>query len=303
MADEDFRTRITKQIVGAAARFAFNGVTPRKVLRPIVNQFGRIASAPEGMELQEGVVDGIPYDFWTPTDLEPGRLLLYSHGGGYIMFSHKTHRSLAARLAQELAAQAIVYDYRLAPENKFPAAVDDALTMYKYALRAGYDAKNIILAGDSAGGGLTFALLLAAREQGLPLPGLAIGLSPWVDMTRSGVSMQENADKDVMLKPDGVKDFAEQYLGDADPKHPYASPLFADLKGLPPIMLQAAGDEILRDDSVRFAAALREAGVKTELDLWPGLFHVFELAWRWLPESEEAIQRIGDFVRRHYEKS
>lgn len=296
----ELRTKITKQLVGLATRFAFNDSMPLSTLRTMVDQLGRIAGAPAGVELQEGEVDGIPYDFWTPQNLEPGRLLIYSHGGGYTMFSRRTHRSLAARLAQECAAQAIVYDYRLAPEHKFPAAIEDALIVYRYALRAGYDPKNIIFAGDSAGGGITFVLMLAARHEGLPLPGLAIGLSPWIDMTLSGTSMRDNADTDVMLTPAVVEQFREKYLGSADAKHPYASPLFADLKGFPPVMLQAAGDEILRDDSVSFAAALRAAGVKVELDVWPGLFHVFELAWRWLPESQEAITRIGDFVRRHF---
>ncbi len=296
----ELRTKITKQLVGLATRFAFNESTPLSTLRTLVNQFGRLVAPPAGVELQEGEVDGIPYDFWTPQNLEPGRILLYSHGGGYIMFSRRTHRSLAARLAQEFAAQAIVYDYRLAPEHQFPAAIEDALMVYKYVLRAGYDPKKVIFAGDSAGGGITFALMLAARHEGLPLPGLAIGISPWVDMTLSGISMRENADTDVMLTPTVVEHFRKKYLGSGDPKHPYVSPLFADLKGLPPVMLQAAGDEILRDDSVSFAAALRKAGVNVELDVWPGLFHVFELAWRWLPESEEAIVKIGDFVRRHF---
>jgi len=216
------------------------------------------------------------------------------------MFSRRTHQGISTRLAQELSAQAIVYDYRLAPEHPFPAAIDDALTVYRYVLNQGYAPRNIIFAGDSAGGGITFGLMLAARDAGLPLPGLAIGLSPWVDMTASGISMRENAEKDVMLKPTGIAKFAMKYLGATNPKHPYASPLYGDLKGLPPVMLQAAGDEILRDDSVRLAIALREAGVHVELDVWPGLFHVFEFAWRWLPQAEEGMIKIGDFVRRHF---
>lgn len=297
----DLRTDITKWIVGLGTRFAFNERTPLPALRKIIDQIGLIARPAPGSELQEGAIDNIPFDFWTPPRLEPGRLIIYSHGGGYTMFSRRTHRGLASRLAQELEAQAIVYDYRLAPEHKFPAAIDDAMQVYKHVLSLGYDPKNIIFAGDSAGGGITFGLMLAARDAGLPLPGLAIGLSPWVDMTASGFSMRENAEKDVMLKPAGIAKFALKYLESGqDPKHAYASPLFADLKGLPPVMLQAAGDEILRDDSVRLAAALREAGVKVELDVWPGLFHVFEFAWRWLPQAEEGIVKIGDFARRHF---
>ncbi len=297
---EDFRTRLTKQLVGAATRFAFNDKLPAPLLRRVIDQIGVISPPAKGCELVEGNVDGIEYDFWTPTNAVPGRILLYSHGGGYVMFSHKSHRSLASRLAVEFAAQAIVYNYRLAPEHRFPAAIDDALAVYEHVLKLGYDPKNIIFAGDSAGGGITFALMLAARDKGLPMPGLAIGISPWVDMTLSGVSMRENPPTDVMLQPEDIIGFRTKYLADADAKHPYASPLFADLKGLPPVMLQAAGDEVLRDDSVMFAAALRSAGIPVELDVWPGLFHVFEFAWRFLPQSNEAIVKMGDFVRRHY---
>lgn len=298
--ENDWKTRLIKQVVGAGTRFAFNQSIPRPIIRASLDALGlALGPAPE-CALIEGTIDSIAYDFWTPVELKPGRLLIYSHGGGYTMFSRKTHRTLASRLAVEFEAQALVYDYRLSPEHRYPAAIDDALAVYQHVLRQGYDPRNIILAGDSAGGGLTFALLLAARDKNLPMPGLAIGISPWVDMTMAGYSFRENTDKDVMLSPDSVRHFREMYLDGGDPKQPYASPIFADLKGFPPVLLQAAGDEILRDDSVQFAAALREAGVKVELDVWPGLFHVFEFAWRILPQADEAILKMGDFVRRHY---
>lgn len=301
-ATADLTTSITKQIIGLGTRFAFYGGAPLNARRQLIDTLQHITMPADGCELSTGAIDTIRYEFWTPRTFVPGRILLYSHGGGYMMFSPGTHRGIATRLAHELSAQAIVYDYRLAPENKFPAAIDDALSVYRYVLSLGYNPHNIIFAGDSAGGGITFGLMLAARDHGLPLPGLAIGLSPWVDMTASGISMRENADKDVMLSPTGIASFAVEYMGGSDAKHPYASPLFGDLKGLPPIMLQAAGDEVLRDDSVRLAAAIREAGGKVELDVWPGLFHVFEFAWRWLPQADEGMRKIGDFVRRHYSK-
>ena len=300
LSSDDLRTGAIKQVLGVGTRLAFNRNIPKPVVQLGLNALGVAIGPAAGCSLMEGSIDTVAYDFWTPEVLKPGRLLVYSHGGGYTMFSHKTHRTLASRLAVEFEAQAMVYDYRLSPEHRFPAAVDDALTVYQHVLRQGYDPANIILAGDSAGGGLTFALLLAARDHNLPMPGLAIGISPWVDMTLSGYSFQENPHKDVMLSPEGVRHFREMYLDGGDPKHPYASPLFGDLKGFPPVMLQAAGDEILRDDSVLFAAALRQAGIKVELDISPGLFHVFEFAWRVLPQAEEAIIRMGDFVRRHY---
>lgn len=297
---DDLQSNLVKQAVGLGTQFAFNSNLPRPLVRRLLDAMGVALGPAPGVTLVEGSVDAVAYDFWTPENLKPGRLLVYSHGGGYTLFSRKTHRTLASRLAVEFAAQAIVHDYRLAPEHRFPAAVEDTLIIYQHVLRQGYDPKNIIVAGDSAGGGLTFALLLAARDHQLPMPALVIGISPWVDMTLSGYSFQENVHKDVMLSPDEVRRFRAMYLDGQDPKHPYASPLYGDLRKFPPVMLQAAGDEILRDDSVLLAAALRQAGVPVELDITPGLFHDFEFAWRVLPQGEAAIVRMGDFVRRHF---
>jgi len=299
-AMENLRTNTTKRVIGALTKFAFNDRMPSSTLRGLIDQIGVISQPAPSVELAAGEHHTIPFDFWTPDNLKPGRLLFYSHGGGYTMFSRRTHQGLVTRLAKEFAAQAIAYDYRLAPEHKFPAAIDDAMTMYKYVLELGFNPADIIFAGDSAGGGITFALMLAARDQGLPLPALAIGLSPWLDMTASGASMRECAATDVMLSPEAIAKFVLKYMSGVDVKHPYASPLFGNLQGLPPVLLQAAGDEILRDDSVRLASALRAAGVRVDLDIWPGLFHVFEFAWRWLPEAEDAIVKMGDFVRLHF---
>lgn len=299
----DPRTRWIMQAIGQGVRLAFNPKVPRPIVQALLNRLGNIAPPAPQVALSEHKLDNLAYDFWTPENLIPGRLLIYSHGGGYTLFSHKTHRTLVSRLAHEFRAQALVYDYRLAPEHIFPAPVEDALSVYRFVLSLGYDPKNIIVAGDSAGGGLTFALLLAARDQGLPLPGLAVGLSPWVDLTFSGKSFTENAPKDVMLSPKGTRHFKEIYLKGADAKHPYASPLFGNLKHFPPVMLQAADDEILRDDAVNFAEAIKKAGGKVSLDIWPGLFHVFEFAWRFLPQAEKAIVRLGDFVREHFDNA
>jgi len=290
--------RLAKIIVSGGARFAFNDKLPLPFLRWAINQIPYLEGGDKTCELSEGAIDGIPYDFWTPKKLKPGRVLLYSHGGAYTMFSHRTHRSLVSRLAREFKAQAIAHDYRLSPEHQFPAAIEDTLRIYQHLLRLGYNPKNIIFAGDSAGGGITFALLLALRDRDLPLPALAIGISPWVDLTMSGKSIEKNAASDNMLSLEGLKKFAIRYVKNPeDIRHPYVSPLFADLSGLPPIFLQAAEDEILRDDAIRMEAALKKANVPVTLDVWPGLFHVFEFAWRYLPQSEAAIVRMGDFVR------
>ncbi|MCX7633285.1 MAG: alpha/beta hydrolase [Turneriella sp.] len=297
---DNLRAFALKQLVGAGTRTVFSQRLPRPLMRSLLDALAMAIPPAAGVNLEEGRLGQVPCDFWTPQNFQPGRLLLYCHGGGYTLFSRKTHRVLVSRLAQEFAAQAVAFDYRLAPEHRFPAAVEDALSVYRELLARGFAPEKMVFAGDSAGGGLTFALLLAAKDAKLPLPALAVGISPWLDLTLSGYSHVENRDKDPMLVPENTQKLRDDYLGDADARNPYASPLFGNLAGLPPVMLQAAGDETLRDDSVLFAAALRQAGVIVELDICPGLFHDFQIFWQVLPEAEAAIRRMGQFVRQHW---
>ncbi len=232
----------------------------------------------------------------TPEALE-SRVIYYLHGGGYITGSVITHREMISRLSRTAAARALAIDYRLAPEHPFPAAVEDATAAYRWLLSTGLDPAGIVIAGDSAGGGLTVATLVALRDAGDPLPAAAVCLSPWVDLEGIGESMSSKADVDPMIQREELLDMARAYLGEADPRTPLAAPLYADLTGLPPVLIQVGRAEILLDDSVRLAERARAAGVDVTLDPWDDMFHVWQAFALLLPEGQQAIDRIGEFVR------
>ena len=225
--------------------------------------------------------------------------VLYLHGGAYAYGSPSVYRDAIWRMAHATAAAVLCIDYRLAPEHPFPAGLDDAVHAYRWLLSQGADPMRIALMGDSAGGGLAYATLLRLRDEGAPLPAAAVGLSPWTDLTLSGESIRRNAEADPMLNAGQARFLADCYLGGADPKNPYASPLFGDFTGLPPSLIQVGDDEILLDDAVRLADGMRRAGCKAELELWPRMPHVWQMYAAFLPEGRKAIARIGRFVRQH----
>jgi acetyl esterase/lipase len=193
----------------------------------------------------------------------------------------------------------LAIDYRLAPEHPFPAALDDALSAYRWLLDGGAAPDKILVMGDSAGGGLTLAALLKLRDDSLPLPAAAVALSPWTDLALTGASLKLNARSDPMLNVEHLPMLAQEYLAGADPRLPYISPLYGDLAGLPPVLLQVGGDEILRDDAVRMHERLRDAGCQSELEVWPRMPHVWHAFAPVLPEARRAIASIGAFARRH----
>jgi epsilon-lactone hydrolase len=227
---------------------------------------------------------------------ERGRVVLYLHGGGYVIGSVKSHRSLAARIGRAARAEVLVLDYRLAPEHSFPAAIDDAIAAYRWLLDQGLSPKNLAIAGDSAGGGLAVAALLAIRDAKLPQPGAAVLLSPWVDLAGDGASMQSNAASDPMIQKEGLVAMARHYLHGTDPRHPMASPIYADLTGLPPMLVQVGTAETLLDDSVRLAARAEAGGVAVTLEKWDDMIHVWQ-AFASLPEAQRAVERIGEYLR------
>lgn len=229
---------------------------------------------------------------------EPG-VLLYLHGGAYVMGSPRTHRALAARLAGLAGLDALLPRYRLAPEHPFPAAFDDVCTAYAALLARGYSPERIALAGDSAGGGLALALLAALRLRGWPSPAALVAFSPLTDMTFSGPSFRENARRDVMLPPSRADDIRRFYLGrGGDPRDPRVSPLFAQWCRPPPVLLQVSRSEILRDDSLRMAERLRDAGGRVDCTLCGDLPHVWQIFQGRLPEADAALVQAGDFLRR-----
>ncbi len=226
-------------------------------------------------------------------------VILYFHGGGYVACSPRTHRSITAALAKRLRARVFAPDYRLAPEFPFPAALDDALQSYRWLLDQGIPPGAIALAGDSAGGGMVLATLLRIRDAGLPVPGCGVCFSPWTDMLGSGPSILANAATDFLLQPEDVPRFARLYLGGAEPKDPFASPVYADLRALPPLLIQVSDSEILLDDARAIHRRCQQAEVASTLSTYHGLPHVWQLLGPWVPESRRALDEAADFIRHH----
>ncbi len=242
-------------------------------------------------------VNGVPGEWVTPPRVEGGRTVLYLHGGYYVLGSIRSYRNMAGNVAAAARARALIVDYRLAPEHPFPAALDDALTAYHWLLEHEATPEQITLAGDSAGGGLALALLLFLRERGEPLPAAAVCMSPATDLSLSGETWRTNARKDVVVSRYLAEQAQLMYLRDTDPCNPLASPLFAGLHGLPPILIQVGSDEFVLSDSICFAECARSAGVDVTLEVWPGMQHVWQFCASLLPEGRQALTRIGDFIR------
>jgi monoterpene epsilon-lactone hydrolase len=241
---------------------------------------------------------GVPGEWISTPESTHERVIYYLHGGAYFMGSVNTHRELISRLSRAARARALAIDYRLAPENPFPAAVEDSTSAYRWLISTGADPARLVIAGDSAGGGLTLATLVALRDAGDPLPAAAVCLSPWVDLEGLGESMISRAEVDPMIQRDSLIQAGETYLGDADSHTPLAAPLYADLRGLPPLLIQVGTAEALLDDATRIAERARAAGVEVIFEPWDEMFHVWQFCASILPEGQEAIDRIGEFVRK-----
>lgn len=255
-----------------------------------------ITPALEGTSFVPADAGGVPVEWTAAPGASEERTILYLHGGGYVIGSIKTHRSLVSRLSAASGARALSVEYRLAPEHPFPAAVEDATCAYRWLLAQGADPARVVVAGDSAGGGLTLATLVALRDAGDPLPAAAVCLSPWVDLEGLGESMTSKADADPMVQREGLLEMAAHYLAGADPRTPTAAPLHADLAGLPPLLIHVGTAETLLDDSTRFAEKARAAGVDVELEPWDEMVHVWHAFAPLLPEAEQAIARVGEYV-------
>jgi epsilon-lactone hydrolase len=240
---------------------------------------------------------GVPAHWLVAPGADAGRVLLFLHGGGYELGSLRSDGELAARLGRASGMRVLFPEYRLAPEHPFPAAIDDVVAAWHW-LRADRDlsANSLAVAGDSAGGGLSVALLVATRDDGEALPAAAVLMSPTVDLTSSGASMTERVDQDPISTPAMLRQFASDYLDGADPKTPLASPLFASLSGLPPLLVQVGTADLLLSDSERLARAATEAGVEVTLEVGEGLPHVYQLLLG-TPEAAEATEQIGKFLR------
>ncbi len=252
---------------------------------------------PPGVAAVPLEVAGVPAEWVGAAGQTGGPVLLYLHGGGFTSGSCITHRPLAARLSQAAGLRVLLLDYRLAPEHPFPAGQEDAVAAYRWLIATGVPPGRIALGGDSAGAALALGALLRLRDAGLPTPGAAVLLSPWLDLTLSGESMRSRAALDPLTTRAGLARAAGLYLGGADPAGPLASPLFGDLRGLPPLLLQCADHEVLLSDSVRLEERARRAGAEATLEVWDGLWHVWHAWADELPEAREAIAHAGAFLR------
>ena len=226
-----------------------------------------------------------------------GITVLYLHGGGYYFCSPRTHRPISFGLALAACARVFSLAYRLAPEHPFPAAIEDAVAAYRALLAEGVAPSSLVIAGDSAGGGLTLATLVALRDAGLPQPAGAIAFSPWTDLAATGASLQTNDANDVMFCGASIARAARFYVGATRADHPLVSPLYADLHGLPPLLIHASDTEVLRDDALRFAKRAEAAGVDVRLTVWPNTPHAHQIFARWLPEARDALAQAGQFIR------
>jgi acetyl esterase/lipase len=256
------------------------------------------APPPRGTAVEEVDADGVPAEWVTAAGVTGERTVLFLPGGAYHIGSPATLRRMVALVSGAAQARVLSAGYRLAPEHPFPAAVHDALTAYRWLLARGVAAHHLAIVGNSSGGGLALAALVALRDAGEPMPAAAVVISPWTDLeTTTGGSRRTRAAADRMTTTDGQKEAADWYLAGQDPRHPYASPVHADLHGLPPVLIHVGDAEILLDDSTRFAARARAAGVDVTLEVWDEMPHCWHTFAGFLPEADQAIEGIGSWLQ------
>ncbi|MGW3911726.1 alpha/beta hydrolase [Streptomyces sp. NPDC005070] len=255
--------------------------------------------APDGVATRRTVLGGRPALEFEPEKATGRGRLLYLHGGGYVVGSPDTHAGLVGELVRRAGLRATSVDYRLAPEHPFPAAVDDGLAAYRELLATGTRPQDLVMAGDSAGGGLVLATLLAAREAGLPQPAAVVVFSPWADLTLGGASIHSKEDADPVFTEAAVRACADLYVGAGDRAHPLASPVFGDLGGLPPLLIQVGANEVLLDDAVRLSGRAGADDVEVTLEVLPGLPHVFQHHYGRLDEADAALDRAARFLTGH----
>lgn len=289
LADPFLRIYVKPKLAGAG-----NAAEARRAL---TNPWRKLLPSPRGVLMTSGFVGGVLGE-WVQAGTIKGHML-YLHGGGYFACSPRTHRAITGAYARH-GLNVFAADYRLAPENPFPAALDDALAAYRGMLEQGIPPGELVVAGDSAGGGLAIATLLAAKDAGLPMPACALLFSPWTDLAGTGESLITNRERDPMLVSERLREGGDIYLNGADPENPLASPLYGNLAGLPPLLIQVGDGEILRDNSTRLAERATAAGVQVDLKVWPGMPHVWQISQNFLPEAREALNQAAAFAKTHF---
>lgn len=274
---------------------------PLAEVRKLFEHWGDVTGEPGDVDYIEVDAGGVPALWAIPKNAATDRVIQATHGGGYSVGSRYSHRKMFGHIAKAVGAQALILDYRRAPEHLHPAPVEDAVRSYQWLLEQGYRPEHIGLTGDSAGGGLAITTLLLLRDRGIPLPAASAPLSPWTDLLLSGASFESNAAKDHFVKRHLATHMSATYLGDDGDsparRDPLASPLYADLKGLPPLYVQVGGDEALLDDSTRFVEAARAAGNAVKYDIYPEQQHVFQFLAGTAPEADQAVRDLGAWFR------
>ncbi len=269
-------------------------------MRAGMEQMTAAAALPEGVEYEAVDAGGVAAEWAVADNARDDHAILYLHGGGYVIGSVRTHRGITGRLSRAAAARVLSVDYRLAPEHPHPAAVDDAVAAYAHLLGGDIAAERSAIAGDSAGGGLTAATLIALRDAGAASPAAGVLISPWLDLTLSGDSMSGKSAEDPMVQRDGLQKMADAYVAGGDPAGATVSPLFADLSGLPPMLVHVGTAETLLDDSTRFASRAEQAGVDVQLAVWEDMIHVWHAFAPLLPEANQAIDEIGAYLENRW---
>lgn len=292
-----FRAKAMRAVTGAW----FRSVNAQKAdvhrMRTVWHALANTLWTASGVDVRRTDFAGMRAEWLTPQAPARGKAMLYLHGGAYVFGNCATHRQLVSYVARACNVRALVIEYRLAPEHPFPAAIEDSLAAYRALRDEGYGPGDIVLAGDSAGGGLVMALLLSLRDAGEQMPAGAVMLSPWLDLTASGESMTTRAKRDPWFKPPDMPIIASYYCEEDEYRNPLVSAVYADVAGLPPIYIQVGDDEILLSDSTRIAEKLEAAGGEVTLEIWPDMFHVFQVFVHQMPESREAIDKFVPFVR------
>jgi acetyl esterase/lipase len=291
---ETFATCAPKAV--AATMAAVMAVDPELDLGG-AERFYNLTREPTDVTYEEVTAAGLPALWANPLGCDPGRVLLYFHGGGFVSGSKDSYRKLAAHLAKAVGVRALIPDYRLAPAHPFPAQLDDARSLYDWLLANGYQPSRIALAGDSAGGNIATGTALALKRNGGALPRAVVAFSPWYDMEANGPTFESNAAVDVAISRQLVHNFAPMFLGGQSPAHPLANPLYSDPAGLPPLLLTCGGDETLRHSVERFAALARQSGVEVALHVADGMPHVYQLLAGRLPEADASIADTGKWLR------
>ncbi|MBL4583689.1 MAG: alpha/beta hydrolase [Pseudomonadales bacterium] len=286
-----------KQLLAAGAAESEGQERTLADMRNGYEQLGGAFPIADDVQIEAVSADGVSSQFTNISGTTSDSVLFYLHGGGYVIGSLTTHQSLVADICRAAGIKGLAVDYELAPEGQFPCALRDAVKAYQWLLSTGVKAENIVIAGDSAGGGLTVATLVKLRDQNIALPGAAILLSPWADLTHTSDSMDSRAEEDPMVSRESLAMMADMYLAGADPKNPEASPVFSDLTGLPPMLIQVGTAEVLLDDSRLLTKNAKAAGVDVTLQEWDEMVHVFPHYAPIISDGRKAIDQMGEFIR------